>query len=289
MPMLTATTVDQVRQAVKQARADGLRIGLVPTMGHLHEGHLSLIRAARLDCPYIVVSIFVNPTQFVAGDDYQTYPRTPETDLDACRTENVDLVFAPNAEQMYHHQPLTTVQVAKLAETLCGAHRPGHFDGVTTVVAKLFNIVQPDAAYFGQKDAQQVVVIEKMAADLFFPVQIVVCPTVRGPDGLALSSRNDYLSDQQRKQATSLSTALQSAADQIAQGQRSADTLIELMRTQITAAGPCRIDYISIAHPETLEPIEQITGPVLLAAAVRIGQARLIDNILAAPSLVRPV
>jgi len=283
MPMLTTTTVDQVRQAVKQAHADGLRIGLVPTMGHLHEGHLSLIRAARLDCHYVVVSIFVNPTQFVAGDDYQTYPRTLETDLDACRSENVNLVFAPHTDQMYH-QPLTTVQVAKLTETLCGAHRPGHFHGVTTVVAKLFNIVQPDAAYFGQKDAQQVVVIKKMVADLFFPVQIVVCPTIRGPDGLALSSRNDYLSDQQRNQATSLSAALQAAADQIAQGQRSATTLIELMRTQITSAGPCRVDYISIVHPETLESIDQITGPALLAAAVRIGQARLIDNILATPA-----
>ena len=288
MPMLTTTTVDQVRQAVKQARTDGLRIGLVPTMGHLHEGHLSLIRAARLDCPYIVVSIFVNPTQFVAGDDYQTYPRTPETDLDACHTENVDLVFAPNAEQMYHHQPLTTVQVAKLTETLCGAHRPGHFDGVTTVVAKLFNIVQPDAAYFGQKDAQQVVEIKKMAADLFFPVQIVVCPTVRGPDGLALSSRNDYLSDREREQAASLNAALQAAADQIAQGQRATDKLIALMRNRIPSVG-CWIDYVAIVHPETLEPVEQITGPVLLAIAVRIGQARLIDNILAAPSLVRPV
>ena len=175
MPMLTAATIDEVRQAIGSVRADGLRIGLVPTMGNLHEGHLSLIRAARIECRYVVVSIFVNPTQFVAGEDYGSYPRTLESDFEACRAEGVDLAFAPKTEHVYPGDPLTTVHVAKLTETMCGAHRPGHFDGVTTVVAKLFNIVQPDAAYFGQKDAQQAVVIKKMAADLFFPIEIVVC------------------------------------------------------------------------------------------------------------------
>lgn len=272
-------TAQAVRRAVRQARAAGQRIGFVPTMGALHAGHLSLIRAARLDCPYVVVSVFVNPTQFAPGEDYHSYPRSFQADQAACQAEHVNLLFAPDVHEVYGPAPRTTVHVAKLTEPLCGRHRTGHFDGVTTVVAKLFNIVQPDLAYFGQKDAQQALVVKKMTADLFFPIQIVVCPTVRDPDGLALSSRNVCLSPQQRTQATCLYAALNDAARQIAQGQRDPAALINLMRARITAAGPSAIDYISIVHPETLQPVNRVTGPVLLALAVRVGQTRLIDNL----------
>jgi pantoate--beta-alanine ligase len=245
---------------------------------------MSLVRHARRHCDYIVVSIFVNPTQFVAGEDYSSYPRTLEADVARCAGEGVDLIFAPSAEQMYSLSAATTVHVARLTEPLCGRHRPGHFDGVTTVVTKLFNIVQPDAAFFGQKDAQQAAVIRKMAVDLDMPVEVIVCPTVREPDGLAMSSRNAYLSAEQRQQALCLYRGLQGARRAIAEGGRDAEALISQIRRTIAAAGPCTIDYIEIVHPETLEPVGRVTGPVLIAAAVRIGKARLIDNIVVDPA-----
>ncbi|MFQ6048656.1 MAG: pantoate--beta-alanine ligase, partial [Phycisphaerae bacterium] len=223
-------TVADLRHHLAPRRAAGQRIGFVPTMGALHAGHLSLVRAARRDCNCVVVSVFVNPTQFVAGEDYHSYPRCLQADLHACQREAVDLLFAPEVSEMYGPEPRTTVHVAGLTEPLCGAHRPGHFDGVSTVVAKLLNIVQPHVAYFGQKDAQQAVVLQKMVADLFFPVQIVVCPTVRDHDGLALSSRNAYLTPDQRRQARCLYQALQLAARQIAHGQRDSHNLIQLMQ-----------------------------------------------------------
>ena len=278
-----AHTIDDVRRAVATARAAGNRIGFVPTMGALHEGHLSLIRAARADYPFVVVSVFVNPTQFVAGEDLDAYPHTLDADMAACQTEHVDLVFAPTADEMYPDNPLTTVHVAKLTEPLCGQHRQGHFDGVTTVVAKLLNIVQPDAAYFGQKDAQQAAVIRKMVANLFIPTQIVVCPTVREPDGLAMSSRNAYLSPEQRTQAACLNAALDHAAARIDAGHTDPAELTAQIRHTIESAGPCTIDYISIVDPKTLDALTAITDQALIALAVRIGPARLIDNRLVNP------
>jgi len=280
MSLKVATTIDQVREAVGRARQAGRKVGFVPTMGALHAGHLSLIRAARVDCSFVVVSLFVNPTQFAPGEDYQKYPRTLDADVQACRREQVDLVFAPAADVMYGGEPVTTVHVAGLTDVLCGLDRPGHFDGVITVVAKLFNIVQPDAAYFGQKDAQQAVVIKRMAAELFFPIEIAVCPTVREDDGLAMSSRNAYLTSDQRAQAAVLYAALKAAAERVARGERSAAALVERITADLEAAGPCKIDYVSVVDPETLQPVDRVAAPTLVAVAVRIGSTRLIDNLL---------
>jgi len=279
-PPTLIRTISELRQALRPYRQRGSRIGFVPTMGALHEGHLSLIRRARQECDVVVVSIYVNPTQFGPAEDFDRYPRQLEKDLQACEQEGVDFVFAPSDREMYGDGTLTTVHVARLTDRLCGPFRPGHFDGVCTVVAKLFNIVQPDAAYFGQKDAQQAVVIRRMTADLNFPVEIVVCPTVRESDGLAASSRNAYLTEQQRRQATCIYRALKAAEDEILAGQREPAVLIDKIRQVILDAGPCEIDYIEIVDPETLEPVRKVSGRVLIATAVRIGNTRLIDNIV---------
>ncbi len=255
-------------------------IGFVPTMGALHEGHRSLMRTAREGCQIVVVSIFVNPTQFGPGEDFEKYPRPLARDLAVCQEEGVDAVFVPEVGEMYPADAVTTVSVARLTEGLCGRHRPGHFDGVTTVVAKLFNIVQPDRAYFGQKDAQQAAVIRQMVRDLNWPIEVVVCPTVREADGLAMSSRNAYLSPEQRRQALCLSQALNWAKGRIEAGQRDVSKLTAAMREQIEAAGPCEIDYIEVVDAETLEPKASVQGQCLVALAVRIGPARLIDNVL---------
>lgn len=273
-------TIEQVREFIGHARRAGLRVGFVPSMGAIHEGHRSLFRAARANSDVVIVSIFVNPTQFGPGEDFDRYPRPVEADLAACREEGVDAVFCPSVEEMYPPASATSVTVSRLTEGLCGAHRPGHFAGVTTVVAKLFNIVQPDTAYFGQKDAQQAAVIRRMVRDLFFPVEIVVCPTVREPDGLAMSSRNAYLSPQERVQARSLSAALRWAQEQVRAGRRDGPELIREMRRRIEAAGPCFIDYIEIVDPEDLRPKAVVEGPCLIALAVRIGNTRLIDNVM---------
>lgn len=249
-------------------------------MGALHEGHRSLIRAARAECDEVVVSIFVNPTQFGPGEDFERYPRPIEADLEACRQEGATAVFCPAASEMYPEGARTTVRVAGLTEGLCGAHRPGHFEGVTTIVTKLFNLVAPDRAYFGQKDYQQSVVIRRMVRDLLWPLEIVVCPTVREPDGLALSSRNAYLSPAEREQALSLSRALFWARDEILRGVRDTAALIAGMRERIEAAGPCSIDYIEIVDADELTPMPVARGRCVLALAVRIGQTRLIDNVL---------
>lgn len=272
-------TIEQIRQYVNSARSRGLIIGFVPTMGALHEGHGSLIKAAKSQCGYVVVSIFVNPTQFGPSEDYNRYPRTFDADTAYCRNLGADAVFAPSAQEMYPAEQLTWVQLEKLTDHLCGASRPGHFRGVATVCTKLFNIIQPDIAFFGQKDAQQAVVIRRMIQDLNIPVQICVCPIVREPDGLAMSSRNRYLSPVERRQALCLYNALTACRSQIAAGRKNVKQLIELM-TSIIANSGGRIDYISIVDPQTLQPLERIEQKALIALAVYIGSTRLIDNLL---------
>ena len=272
--------VDRIRELVAQSRQAGNRIGLVPTMGALHVGHISLIEAAREACGYVVVSIFVNPTQFCPGEDYEKYPRPIEADLEICREHGVDAVFAPTAEQIYGQGSVTWVTVEKLTEPLCGRFRPGHFRGVTTVCAKLFNIVLADAAFFGQKDGQQSVVIQRMVADLNMALEVVVCPTVRDSDGLAVSSRNQYLSNRQRSDATCLYRSLQKCREMIEAGQRDVKTLLGRMREVLDQVPGAQIEYVSIVDSETLQELEQIKGKVLVALAVRIGPARLIDNIV---------
>ncbi|MER3401645.1 MAG: pantoate--beta-alanine ligase [Thermoflexus sp.] len=254
--------------------------GFVPTMGYLHEGHLSLIRRARAENDHVAVSIFVNPTQFGSHEDYNRYPRDLERDLRLLEPLQVDLVFVPSVEEMYPPGFQTWVIVEELSRPLEGASRPGHFRGVATVVAKLFNIVQPDRAYFGQKDAQQAVVIRRMVRDLNFPVEIVVCPTVREPDGLAMSSRNTYLSPQERQAATILFRALQAAKARYEAGERDGERLREAMREVLRGEPLARVDYVSVADPETLEELSRVEGPALLSLAVYIGNTRLIDNLL---------
>ncbi len=278
--MKITKTIESVKDLVKAARAEGKKIGLVPTMGALHIGHVSLIEAARKQTGFVVISIFVNPTQFGPGEDFKKYPRPIEDDLEICRKAGVDVVFAPTAEQMYPSENVTWVNVEKLTETLCGRSRPGHFRGVTTVCAKLFNIVNPDMTFFGQKDAQQSVVIKKMVADLNMPLEVIVCPTVRDPDGLAVSSRNKYLTGQQRKDATLIYKSLQKCRQLVESGTVDTEPIITQMRTILERASSIEIEYISIVNPETLEAVSRIDRQVLAAIAVKIGSARLIDNIL---------
>jgi len=278
--MEIAEKIQSIRDMVKAARDNGKTIGFVPTMGALHIGHISLIQAAIKKCDYIVVSIFVNPTQFVPGEDFEKYPRPFETDLEICKKEGVDAVFAPRPEEMYSEENLTWVNVEKITEPLCGKFRPGHFQGVTTVCTKLFNIVAPDIAFFGQKDAQQAIVIKRMVADLNMPLEIVICPTVREPEGLAVSSRNKYLTEQQKKDATNIYKSLQKCREMIESGIKDASEIIAEMTNILEQVPSIEIEYISIVNAETLENIDRIEGKILTAVVVRIGPARLIDNIL---------
>ena len=278
--MEVTTTIESVRSLVRAAHGRGERIGLVPTMGALHVGHVSLIEAAVKNGDFVVVSIFVNPTQFGPGEDFEKYPRPLEADLEICKKAGVDVVFAPTPEQMYPSENLTWVNVEKLTEPLCGRNRPGHFRGVTTVCAKLFNIVAPDVAYFGQKDGQQAIVIQRMVADLNMPLEIVVCPTVREPSGLAVSSRNQYLSEQQKKDATSIYGSLQECRRMIETGVANARQIITRMQEILQQVPSIEIEYVSIVDAGTLKDIEAISGKVLVAVAVKIGPARLIDNIM---------
>ncbi|NIP28776.1 MAG: pantoate--beta-alanine ligase [Phycisphaerae bacterium] len=273
-------TIGSVRMLVKAARSEGRKVGFVPTMGALHVGHISLIEAAVTECDCVVVSIFVNPTQFGPGEDFEKYPRPLEADLDICRKCGVDAVFVPTPEQMYPTENITWVNVEKLTETLCGASRPGHFRGVATVCAKLFNIVGADVAYFGQKDAQQAVVIKRMVADLNIPVDIVVCPTVREESGLAVSSRNKYLTEEQKKDATLIYKSLQNCREMIEAGTTDIGTITTDMRKILSQAPSIQIEYVSIVDAESLQKLDKIIGKVLAAVAVRIGPARLIDNIV---------
>ncbi len=273
------------RAAVAAARRSGRRIGFVPTMGALHAGHLSLVEAAKHDATYVVVSIFVNPTQFGPQEDFARYPREEAGDLRKCEQSGADLVFIPAVTEMYPAGGgLSAVHVARLTETLCGPIRPGHFDGVATVVGKLFNIVQPDRAYFGQKDAQQLAVIRRMSRDLDWPIEVVGCPTMREPDGLALSSRNAYLSADERQRATALYRALLAAQERIQGGERDAQAVTAAMRRVLAEAEPAQIDYAAVADPDTMQLVTCIEGPVLVAVAVRIGPTRLIDNVLVDPA-----
>lgn len=280
-------TVESAQAWVGEQRRLGRRVGLIPTMGALHRGHLSLVEAARAQCDCVALTIFVNPTQFGPQEDLSAYPRPLEKDLEQCAAAGVDLVFTPDVESMYPHDAATTVHVARLTEGLCGPHRPGHFDGVATVVAKLFHILPADAAYFGEKDYQQLQVIRRMARDLNIDIEIVGCPTVRDTDGLALSSRNAYLSAQQRIQALSLSQALFAAAKRVRNGAQAAAAIVQEMRNAILAAGPATIDYIAIVDPESLEPMATVDRPARICLAVRIGSCRLIDNLAVDPTTPR--
>lgn len=271
---------DEMHFACAQHRRDGRRIGLVPTMGALHEGHRSLIRAARAQSDVVAVSLFVNPLQFGPKEDLAKYPRMFERDRDSLEAEKVDLLFAPSNDAMYPPGATTFVTVEGLSDKLCGRSRPGHFRGVTTVVAKLFHIAEPDLAFFGQKDAAQAAIIRRMVRDLNLPVRIVVCPIVREKDGLALSSRNAYLSPQQRKQALVLHRALMCVETLADTGEDSSAKLIEAGKQVMADEPGARLDYFELVNPETLDPVGDISHGALVAVAAFIGNTRLIDNVV---------
>ena len=273
--MKTITTLPDLFQA--RAGLDG-PVGLVPTMGYLHQGHISLVQAARKECRAVIASIFVNPTQFGPGEDLGTYPRNLPRDLALLEQAGADLVWTPTAEVMYPPGYQTWVTVDEITQFLEGSKRPGHFKGVTTIVAKLFNATRPDRAYFGQKDAQQAAVIRRVVQDLNYPIDIVICPIVREPDGLALSSRNTYLDPQQRKAATVLNRALSAASQAFETGQRDPDALRQRMTSIIEAEPLAKLQYVSCADPETLQEMEGPVNRALLSMAVYIGKTRLIDN-----------
>lgn len=274
--MQTVITIPELR-AARAALTNP--VGLVPTMGFLHAGHLSLVRAAKSECASVIVSIFVNPTQFSPSEDLASYPRDLERDLQLLETDGVDLVWTPTTEVMYPNGFQTWITVDDVSQPLEGAMRPGHFRGVTTVVAKLFTAVQPDKAYFGQKDAQQAVVIRQMTRDLNFPIDVVVCPIVREPDGLAMSSRNVYLNPTERKAATVLSRALFSARDAFLSGERDAQQLRDRITEMVNAEPLARLQYVSCAHPDTLVELQGSVTRALLSMAVFVGKTRLIDNV----------
>ncbi len=281
-PMMIVSTLDELRAARALLEAP---LGLVPTMGYLHEGHLALVRRARQECASVAASIFVNPTQFAPTEDLSKYPRDLERDLRLLSETGVDLVWTPTPEVMYPPEFQTWVQVESLSLPLEGAVRPGHFRGVTTVVAKLFNAVQPQRAYFGQKDAQQAAVIQRMASDLNFPIEIIICPTVREPNGLAMSSRNSYLSPQERQSAAVLYRALSAARDAHQHGERSAGRLRTIVSEAIAAEPLARLQYISCADFFTLQEVEVVEHKTLLSLAVFFGKTRLIDNFILDASL----
>jgi pantoate--beta-alanine ligase len=275
---VVATTIPELRRALAEARRQGLTVGLVPTMGALHEGHRSLIAAARARNDLVVVTVFVNPTQFGPHEDLARYPRPFDADVQMCAAAGVDLIFHPEPAVMYPAGFRTYVETTGLQDVLEGASRPGHFRGVTTVVLKLFNLVQADRAYFGQKDAQQARIIQQMVRDLNVPVEVVVCPTVREADGLALSSRNRYLDSEQRRQAAVLSAALDEAVALYRGGERDAAELRRRVQQRVEAAPGATIDYVALVDADSLAPVERIDRPALLALAVRFGGTRLIDN-----------
>ena len=280
--MLITHTITEIRERICQARAEGKSIGLVPTMGFFHEGHISLMRQARKDNDLVVVSLFVNPTQFGPSEDFKTYPRDLERDARMAESVEVDIIFNPDIKEMYGEYYKTFIKMEKLTEGLCGASRPGHFEGVATVVLKLFNIVQPDRAYFGCKDYQQLKVIEKMVKDLNVPVEIVPVPTVRETDGLAMSSRNSYLSAEERRVALILSKALAFGQELLSRGVTSGEELQRRVEEFIRSEPLAEIDYVAVVDSEDLDCLATIKDKALLALAVRIGKTRLIDNVLIA-------
>ncbi len=279
MPALRVDTIPEIRRRIAGARASGQTIGFVPTMGALHAGHGALIERARRETGCVVVSIFVNPIQFDRKEDFEAYCIDPGADLDYCSARGADLVFAPSAGEMYPAPPSVFVDVAGLAGHLCGRFRPGHFRGVATVVAKLFHIVGPDRAYFGEKDAQQLAIIRRMVADLDMPLEIVPVPTVREPDGLALSSRNRRLSAAERSAAPLLYRALQAACDRIARGCATAAEARAAGLELLEASPSFRVEYFEVVDPATMAPMEKIAGPAIIAAAAWLGGTRLIDNV----------
>ena len=273
-------TAEDMREACRGARSGGKRLGFVPTMGALHEGHLSLVRAARAGCDVVAASIFVNPTQFGLNEDLAKYPRAFERDRELLEKEGAQLLFAPSVEEMYPASAVTWVTVEGLSDRLDGRSRPGHFRGVTTVVSKLLHVVEPDAAFFGEKDAAQVAIIRRMVCDLKFTVEIVACPIVREADGLAMSSRNAYLDPLQRKQALVLHRALMRVKECWKRGERDAARLATTGREEIARERSVRLDYLEIVDPDGLGAVEDVTGGALVAVAAFVGTTRLIDNIL---------
>ncbi|MGH9504027.1 MAG: pantoate--beta-alanine ligase [Terriglobales bacterium] len=273
-------TIDEMHTASRRARRDGKIVGLVPTMGALHEGHLSLVRMAKAQCDLVVVSIFVNPLQFGPDEDLAKYPRNFNRDRELSEKEDVDLIFAPSVEEMCPAGGVTYVAVEGLSDKLCGRSRPGHFRGVTTVVSKLFHIVEPDLAFFGQKDAAQSAIIRRMVRDLNIPVQIVVGPIVREPDGLAMSSRNTYLDPAERESALVLHRSLTAVQRRFDDGERKAQTLIDIGKQAFAHQPSVLLDYFEIVDPETLDPIDDLSRGALAAVAAFVGKARLIDNIV---------
>ena len=270
----------RIRDIVERARTAGRVVGLVPTMGFFHEGHLELMKRARAECDLVVVTLFVNPTQFGPAEDYEAYPRDFERDRALAEGVGVDYLFAPEAEEMYPEGFQTSVSVERLSKVMCGAARTGHFDGVATVVAKLFNIITAHKAYFGQKDAQQLLIIRRMAKDLDFPVEVVAVPTVRERGGLAMSSRNRYLSPEERSAATALYRSLEAAASLIESGEKRAGVVWEEMEKVISAEPLVNLEYIAICDNIYLQPLSVLSGEVLVALAARVGKARLIDNMV---------
>jgi pantoate--beta-alanine ligase len=277
------TTIAEVRAAVRAARAEGRRVGFVPTMGWLHEGHLSLVDRAKARDAWVVLSVYVNPLQFGPAEDFERYPRDLERDARLAEARGVDCLFAPTDREIYPDfpaRPAVTVVPRALADRLCGLARPGHFEGVLTVVAKLFHIVQPDFAVFGQKDYQQAVLVRRMVRDLDWPIEIDVAPTVREPDGLAMSSRNEYLSPEERVRARALSRGLAAAVRAFRAGERDAARLRETARAVLAAEPGVEVEYVELVDPETLDPVGRASERDVLAVAARVGPARLIDNVI---------
>lgn len=280
MLMKIYKSISSLIKKVREVKKHGYKIGLVPTMGFLHEGHMSLIRKARKDTDYVIVSIFVNPAQFGPKEDFKRYPRAIKRDLMLCEKEGADIIFTPEAKEMYPKDYATYVSVEKITDKLCGASRPGHFRGVSTVVAKLFNITMPDIAYFGQKDAQQAIIIKRMAEDLNMSVEIKVMPVVREKDGLAMSSRNVYLNRKERGRAQSIYKSLKSAKELFNEGERDSKKIINKIKRVINNQPDAKIDYAAIVDAKDLRDIKKISGEALVAIAVWIGKTRLIDNIM---------
>src|ERR1700730_9082054 len=282
--MRVCHSIDEMRAASRTGRRKGESLGLVPTMGALHEGHLSLVRAAKAQCDLVVVSIFVNPLQFGPNEDLAKYPRNFDRDRELLAKEGVDYIFAPRVEEMYPAGAVTYVTVEGLSDKLCGRSRSGHFRGVTTVVSKLFNIVEPARAFFGQKDAAQSTIIRRMVRDLSISVRVVVCPIVREPDGLAMSSRNAYLDAGQRKSALVLYRSLTAVQERFDQGERKAHVLIDAGKQTLAHEPLVRLDYMEIVDPETLEPVDDLSRGGLVAVAAFLGNVRLIDNFVLGPT-----
>lgn len=279
--MIIATTISEVRAQVAQWKKEGLSVGLVPTMGYLHEGHASLVDKAVSECDRVVASVFVNPTQFGPGEDLETYPRDFERDCKLLEEHGCNMVFHPEVEEMYFEDAATYVEIlSDMPKQLCGQTRPIHFRGVCTVVSKLFNIVCPDKAFFGQKDAQQLAIIRRMVRDMSYGIEIVGCPIIREEDGLAKSSRNTYLSEEERKAALVLSKSVRLGEEMVAAGEKDADAIVEKMVETIKAEPLAKIDYVSAVDGITMMPTKKIEGTVLVAMAVYVGKTRLIDNFI---------